>query len=197
MDNRGFLHTADLAAISLLQCPLPRSMFCFPSSVIFSIPPASLPIPRCCELVPLLLSRAVLSSFWLSRGVADADPTSECPRKEPPHDPLGGLPLCIPPSAAPLRRPPASLQRPSRLDPPSVNLPTSPHTVVDMATTGTVDGIDLDNLHYAPQVPYNGTSDQGFNPLEYDVNLWYQVCARHLFPERITLRPQRPQRPQC
>jgi hypothetical protein len=31
-------------------------------------------------------------------------------------------------------------------------------------------------------LPYNGTGDQGANPLEFDVNVWYQVwnCSREI-----------------
>lgn len=51
--------------------------------------------------------------------------------------------------------------------------------------TTEIDGIDLDALNYTTLIPYNGTEKQGANPLEYDVNLWYQVCAcarTNLFP---------------
>lgn len=43
--------------------------------------------------------------------------------------------------------------------------------------TTEIDGIDLDALNYTTLIPYNGTEKQGANPLDYDVNLWYQVCA--------------------
>lgn len=44
------------------------------------------------------------------------------------------------------------------------------------------DGVDLGASSYALPLPYNGTEKQGANPLEFDVNLWYQVCARPHFP---------------
>lgn len=42
--------------------------------------------------------------------------------------------------------------------------------------TSETDGVDLDALNYSPLIPYNGTGKQGANPLDFDVNLWYQVC---------------------
>lgn len=41
--------------------------------------------------------------------------------------------------------------------------------------TTEIDGVDLDALNYTELLPYNGTGKQGANPLEFDVNLWYQV----------------------
>jgi hypothetical protein len=38
-----------------------------------------------------------------------------------------------------------------------------------------IDGVDLDGLNYTTLIPYNGTENKGANPLEYNVNLWYQV----------------------
>ena len=59
-----------------------------------------------------------------------------------------------------------------------------------MATTGQVDDIDLDNLDYISQIPYNGTDAQGANPLEFDVNLWYNVS---IHDGNACARSQRPQ----
>jgi Amt family ammonium transporter len=33
---------------------------------------------------------------------------------------------------------------------------------------------DLGNVDYIVQIPYNGTGDEGANPLEFDVNIWYR-----------------------
>ena len=33
----------------------------------------------------------------------------------------------------------------------------------------------MDHLNYVPHIAYNGTGPQGANPLEFDVNLWYEV----------------------
>jgi hypothetical protein len=41
--------------------------------------------------------------------------------------------------------------------------------------TTEIDGVDLDALNYTELLPYNGTGKQGANPLDFDVNLWYQV----------------------
>lgn len=44
-----------------------------------------------------------------------------------------------------------------------------------MSGSDEIDGIDLDTLNYTVQVPYNGTEAQGANPLDFDVNVWYNV----------------------
>lgn len=38
-----------------------------------------------------------------------------------------------------------------------------------------VDGVSLDALNYTVEVPYNGTGATGADPLDFDVNVWYQV----------------------
>ena len=42
-----------------------------------------------------------------------------------------------------------------------------------MATSD--DNADLDDLDYSVLVPYNGTGMKGANPLDFDVNVWYEV----------------------
>jgi hypothetical protein len=39
------------------------------------------------------------------------------------------------------------------------------------------DNIDLDRLNYVVKVPYNGTGATGGNPLEQNLNIWYEVGA--------------------
>ena len=34
---------------------------------------------------------------------------------------------------------------------------------------------DLEGLNYTILIPYNGTDGQGGNPLDFNVNLWYEV----------------------
>jgi hypothetical protein len=36
-------------------------------------------------------------------------------------------------------------------------------------------GINLEDLNYTILIPYNGTGAAGANPLDFDVNVWYQV----------------------
>lgn len=38
-----------------------------------------------------------------------------------------------------------------------------------------IDGIDLDDLDYVVQVPYNGTGAMGGDSLTQDLNIWYEV----------------------
>jgi len=37
-----------------------------------------------------------------------------------------------------------------------------------------MDGVDLDHLPYSPLVPYNGTGSLGGDPLEENLNIWYE-----------------------
>jgi len=37
------------------------------------------------------------------------------------------------------------------------------------------DNLDLDHLNYTVKVPYNGTGATGGNPLEDNLNIWYEV----------------------
>lgn len=44
-----------------------------------------------------------------------------------------------------------------------------------MSGADQVDGVDLNALDYTVHVPYNGTEAQGANPLDFDVNVWYNA----------------------
>jgi hypothetical protein len=37
------------------------------------------------------------------------------------------------------------------------------------------DNIDLAHLDYVVKVPYNGSGETGGNPLEDNLNIWYEV----------------------
>lgn len=41
-----------------------------------------------------------------------------------------------------------------------------------------VQTVDLDSLNYVVKVPYNGTGPMGGNPLEDNMNIWYEVSLR-------------------
>lgn len=38
-----------------------------------------------------------------------------------------------------------------------------------------IDGVDLDDLDYIVQVPYNGTGATGGDALTDNLNIWYEV----------------------
>lgn len=50
-----------------------------------------------------------------------------------------------------------------------------------MSGADQVDGVDLNALDYTVHVPYNGTEAQGANPLDFDVNVWYNVRHDSLY----------------
>lgn len=53
-----------------------------------------------------------------------------------------------------------------------------------------------DDMNVIALYPYNGTEAQGANPLEYDVNIWYQVSHQsRLWPFRRASSPT-PRTPQ-
>lgn len=38
-----------------------------------------------------------------------------------------------------------------------------------------IDGVDLDEI-YVLKVPYNGTGENGGDPMVDNLNIWYEVC---------------------
>ncbi len=44
-----------------------------------------------------------------------------------------------------------------------------------MAAVNTVNGVNLNDLNYTVKIPYDGVGPQGGNPLNRNLNLWYEV----------------------
>lgn len=52
-----------------------------------------------------------------------------------------------------------------------------------------IDGVDLDDLDYIVQVPYNGTGATGGDSLTENLNIWYEVSwppvSEHQYRDRV------------